>query len=142
MWCCRSRCLPPTMTGPRPPTAQWPPPCRSIPAPASECKRMPLSDLEPLSGDIVEETVVLSMADLSRMMSVDERHIVEWVEEGVISVLQIDVSEWRFSGAALRRARIALRLQRDLGVNLPGVALALDLLEELEQLRRQRRSER
>jgi chaperone modulatory protein CbpM len=103
---------------------------------------MPLPDLEPLSGDIVEETVVLSVADLSRMMSVDERHIVEWVEEGVISVLQIDVSEWRFSGAALRRARIALRLQRDLGVNLPGVALALDLLEELEQLRRERRSER
>jgi chaperone modulatory protein CbpM len=103
---------------------------------------MPLPDLEPLSGDIVEETVVLSVADLSRMMSVDERHIVEWVEEGVISVLQIDVSEWRFSGAALRRARIALRLQRDLGVNLAGVALALDLLEELEQLRRERRSER
>jgi len=103
---------------------------------------MPLPDLEPLSGDIVEETVVLSVEDLSRMMSVDERHIVEWVEEGVISVLQIDVSEWRFSGAALRRARIALRLQRDLGVNLAGVALALDLLEELEQLRRERRSER
>ncbi len=103
---------------------------------------MSLPDLEPLSGDIVEETVVLSVADLSRMMSVDERHIVEWVEEGVISVLQIDVSEWRFGGAALRRARIALRLQRDLGVNLPGVALALDLLEELEQLRRERRSER
>jgi chaperone modulatory protein CbpM len=103
---------------------------------------MPLPDAEPLSGDIVEETLVLSVAELSRIMSVDERHIVELVEEGVISVLQIDASNWRFSGAALRRARIALRLERDLGVNLPGVALALELLEELEQLRRERRTER
>jgi chaperone modulatory protein CbpM len=57
-------------------------------------------------------------------------------------VLEIDASEWRFSGAALRRARIALRLERDLGVNLPGVALALDLLEELQRLRRERETER
>ena len=77
--------------------------------------------------------------DLCRMFAVDERHIVELVEEGVLSVIEIDASEWRFSGAALRRARIALRLERDLGVNLPGVALALDLLEELEQLRRAHR---
>ncbi len=103
---------------------------------------MPLPDTEPLSGDIVEETVVLSVADLSRVISVDERRIVEWVEEGVISVVEIDATEWRFSGAALRRARIALRLERDLRVNLPGVALALDLLEELEQLRRERGGER
>ncbi|HLN50417.1 MAG TPA: chaperone modulator CbpM [Steroidobacteraceae bacterium] len=103
---------------------------------------MPLPDTEPLSGDIVEETVVLSVTDLSRVISVDERRIVEWVEEGVISVMEIDATEWRFSGAALRRARIALRLERDLRVNLPGVALALDLLEELEQLRRERGGER
>jgi len=37
------------------------------------------------------------------------------------------------------RARIALRLERDLGINVPGVALALELLEELEQLRRERK---
>jgi chaperone modulatory protein CbpM len=33
------------------------------------------------------------------------------------------------------RVRSALRLQRDLGVNLAGIALALDLMEELESLR-------
>jgi len=81
----------------------------------------------------------LSVADLSRMFRVEERHIVEWVEEGVLSVVEIDTTEWRFSGAALRRARIALRLERDLGINAPGVALVLELLEELEQLRRERR---
>jgi chaperone modulatory protein CbpM len=102
---------------------------------------MPVSKGEALSGEIVEESA-LSLAELSRMFAVDERHVVEWVEEGVLTVIEVDTSAWRFSGAALRRARIALRLERDLGVNLPGVALALDLLEELEQLRRLRQGER
>jgi hypothetical protein len=34
-----------------------------------------------------------------------------------------------------------LRLERDLGINVPGVALVLELLEELEELRRERRAE-
>jgi chaperone modulatory protein CbpM len=103
---------------------------------------MPLPNEQPLSGEIFEECAVLTVSDLCRIFAVDERHIVELVEEGVLSVMQIGTSEWRFSGTALRRARIALRLERDLGLNLPGVALALELLEELEQLRRGRKVER
>jgi chaperone modulatory protein CbpM len=76
------------------------------------------------------------------MFAVEERRVVEWVEEGVISVLEADAAQWRFSGAQLRRARIALRLERDLGINAAGVALVLELLEELQQLRRERRSGR
>jgi len=101
---------------------------------------MPLPDREALHCEIIEESAVLSVADVSRIFAVDERHIVELVEGGVLSVSEIHSSEWRFSGAALRRARIALRLERDLGINLPGVALALDLLEELQQLRRERKA--
>jgi len=95
---------------------------------------------EYLPGEIFEEGAALSVADLARMFAVGEQHIVELVEEGVITVLEIDTREWRFRGAEIRRARIALRLERDLGINLPGVALALELLEELEQLRRERGS--
>jgi chaperone modulatory protein CbpM len=102
---------------------------------------MPLPDRESLPGEIVEECAALSVSDLTRMFAVDERRIVEWVEEGVLTTIEIDTTEWRFSGAALRRVRIALRLERDLGINLPGVALVLDLLEELEQLRRLREVE-
>jgi chaperone modulatory protein CbpM len=92
---------------------------------------------EALSGEIFEEYTVLSVDDLSRLCAVDKTYIVELVEEGVLSVIEIEASEWRFPGAALRRARMALRLQRDLEINLPGVALALELLEELERLRRE-----
>ena len=94
---------------------------------------------ECLPGEIFEEGAVVSVADLARMFAVEERHIVALAEEGVITALEIETTEWRFSGADLRRARIALRLERDLGINLPGVALALELLEELQPLRRERR---
>ena len=43
---------------------------------------------------------------------------------------------------ALRRARLAVRLERDLELNLAGVALAVELLEELAQLRRELRAKR
>ncbi len=89
-----------------------------------------------LTGSIFEESGVLTVEDLSRMCAVEERHIVEFVEEGVLSVIEANTAEWRFTGAALRRARRALRLERDLEINLAGVALALELMDELEHLRR------
>ncbi len=91
----------------------------------------------PLSGEIFEEYAVLSVDELSRLCAVDRTYIVELVEEGVISVMAVESTEWRFTGSTLRRARTALRLQRDLEINLPGVALALELMEELDRLRSQ-----
>ena len=95
----------------------------------------------PLTGMVFDESAMLSIKDLSRMCAVDERHIVEYVEEGVLNVVEIS-REWRFSGSALRRARLALRLERDLELNLAGVALAVELIEELEQLRRELKARR
>ena len=90
-----------------------------------------------LAGAIFEETALLTVEDLSRMCAVDERHIVEFVEEGVLSVIETETPDWHFTGAALRRARLALRLERDFELNLAGVALALELMEELQTLRRE-----
>jgi chaperone modulatory protein CbpM len=98
---------------------------------------MPSPHDQTLSGAILEESADLTVKDLSRMCAVDERHIVEFVEEGVLNVVEVNTTEWHFSGAALRRARLALRLERDLELNLAGVALALQLMEELEHLRRE-----
>jgi chaperone modulatory protein CbpM len=94
-----------------------------------------------LEGTIFDDSVVLTLEDLSRMCAVPEQHIVEFVEEGVLEALEMH-AEWRFTGAALRRARIALRLERDLEVNLAGIALALDLMGQLEQLRRELKTRR
>jgi len=99
------------------------------------------SDEPVLTGTIVDQSATLSIKDLSRMCNVEERHIVEFVEEGVLNVVEVR-SEWHFTGDALRRARLAVRLERDLELNLAGVALALDLIEELQQLRRELEAKR
>jgi chaperone modulatory protein CbpM len=101
---------------------------------------MSTSNEPALSGAIFEESSVLTLEDLSRMCAVDERHLVEYVEEGVIHAVAVGGNEWQFSGATLRRTRMALRLERDLEINLAGVALALELLDELQRLRREQQA--
>ena len=91
--------------------------------------------LPQLSGIVLEELYELSLADLSRACSVQADCIVVLVEEGLIAPIGREPHRWRFSGVHMRRATVALRLQRDLGVNLAGAALALQLLEEVEALR-------
>ena len=103
---------------------------------------MPSPEDQALSGAIFEESAILTLEDLSRMCAVDERHIREFVEEGVLEAVTADAGEWHFRGAALRRMRLALRLERDLEINLAGVALALELMDQLQQLRRELQSRR
>jgi chaperone modulatory protein CbpM len=99
------------------------------------------TDDQALPGTLFDESALLTIQELSRMCAVDEHHIVEFVEEGVLNVVEYH-SEWHFTGAALRRARMAVRLERDLELNLAGVALALDLMDELQQLRRELQARR
>jgi chaperone modulatory protein CbpM len=56
------------------------------------------------------------------------------VEEGILEPAGHNPAQWRFSGTSLQKAHIAMRLQRDLEINLAGVALALDLMDEIESL--------
>ena len=84
---------------------------------------------------VVEEDVHLSLGELCRACRAPEEMIRVWVVEGVLSPLGEMPHEWRFAGASLRRALLAWRLTRDLEINAPGVALALDLLDEIAALR-------
>lgn len=93
-------------------------------------------ELEVLAGAIVECDAPLSLQDLCRLCAADAERIAALVEEGILPGVAGPARDWRFGGEALRRARIALRLQRDLEIDLAGVALALDLLDEIEELRR------
>ncbi len=87
-----------------------------------------------LSGILLDEQTELSLNDLSRACSSSAEWVIELVEEGVLQPISQKQVQWRFSATSLPRARTAMRLQRDLGVNLAGVALALDLLDEIETL--------
>jgi chaperone modulatory protein CbpM len=79
-----------------------------------------------------------------RICGVHAEFLVELVQEGVIVPAEqlpplaagADAEPWRFDGFAVVRVQRAVRLQQDLGVNLAGIALALELLDEIEALRR------
>jgi chaperone modulatory protein CbpM len=90
-----------------------------------------------LSGVVLEEEIELSLTDLCRACELTSERVFELVEEGVIEPLGGDPAQWRFHGVSVRRVRRAQRLERDLGVNVAGAALAIELLEELERLRAQ-----
>ena len=86
-----------------------------------------------ISGHVVEE-VELSLADLSTACQVDAEWLMLLVGEGILEPLERRKT-WHFAGHSVRRIRTVQRLQQDLGVNLAGAALALDLLVEVNQLR-------
>ena len=91
-------------------------------------------DAPALRGRIVEEELTLTTIELSRACNASPSHIELWVAEGVLQPSGGTPADWRFSGGSLARMRTATRLARDLKINSPGVALALDLLDEIEQL--------
>ena len=84
---------------------------------------------------IVEEQLYLSLEELCRACGTQVEQLAALVDEGVIAPEGAEPERWRFSGMQLRRARVAVRLQRDLGVNTAGAALALQLMDEIEVLR-------
>ncbi len=94
-------------------------------------------DLLPVHTGTVIEDDSLTLEQLCHACGVHTDWVISLVEESIIEPQGNEIHVWRFSGTSLVRVRSALRLQRDLGVNLAGIALALDLMEELENLRDQ-----
>lgn len=90
------------------------------------------------SAIIIDEQHTLTLTELSHACAVQSGYIIELVDEGLLTpetAHEHEPHRWRFTSTQMRRARMASRLQNDLGINLAGVALALQLLEEVEVLR-------
>jgi len=90
-----------------------------------------------IEGTIVEDEVYMSIVEISQATRAPEELIMSWVSEGVLSPAGSSPEDWRFSGDSLKRAKTAAHLTHDLELNTPGVALALDLLDEITRLRNQ-----
>jgi chaperone modulatory protein CbpM len=90
----------------------------------------------PASGDLVTKTPELTLADLCENCGLTEELIATYVSEGIIEPQGSDKMQWRFSRIALIKVHRAVRLERDLGLNAAGVALALDLMDQVDELKR------
>ncbi|MEP7101861.1 MAG: chaperone modulator CbpM [Burkholderiales bacterium] len=88
-----------------------------------------------LTATLLDDDAQLTLAELARACRAAEEQVQVWVVEGVLQPSGNSPPEWRFAGASLKRARLAVTLTRELEINAPGVALALDLMDEIEALK-------
>jgi chaperone modulatory protein CbpM len=79
----------------------------------------------------MDSRTTFTFNEFAQVCGVERSLIIEMVDEGVIEPI-VEQGDWCFHGESLVRAKQALRLVRDLGVNWPGAALALDLIAKLE----------
>ena len=86
-------------------------------------------------GVIIDVDSGLTLPQLCRVCAVPADYVIELVEEGLIQPSGEEMTQWNFPGLSIQRIRKARRLQVDLGINLAGVAVILQLLDEVDHLR-------
>lgn len=79
----------------------------------------------------------LGMQELCQTVAIPTSLLMEIVEHGIIYPAGRGPETWQFDQHALITCRRAARLQRELELEWSGIALALQLLDDLEQVRRE-----
>ena len=97
---------------------------------------MSTANIQIIESTIVENEIHMSISELCHATNTETELVVAWVYEGILNPHGNSPDDWRFSGDTLQRAKKALRLSRDLEINTPGVAMVLDLLDEISRLKK------
>lgn len=101
-----------------------------------------MAEYETLRGQLIGEDTLISVDELCRHCTVEVEEVITFVQEGIVDpaddvVRPERAGSWEFHISSVRRIRTAVHLQRDLGVNLAGAALALELLDRIAELETQ-----
>ncbi|MGV8916486.1 MAG: chaperone modulator CbpM [Pseudomonas sp.] len=83
--------------------------------------------------------VELDMKEFCQVTDMPAAFVIEIVEHGILEPQGQQPESWLFDAHALAVARKAAKLQRDLELEWQGVALALELLDEVDALRAENR---
>jgi len=79
----------------------------------------------------------LTLESLAGCTGVHPTRIAYFVEYGLLEPSARTGTQWLFDAACIARLRMIERLRRDLGANLAGIAVILDLLDRLASLQRE-----
>ena len=83
--------------------------------------------------------ITLSLTELGHAAEVDHPFIILLVENHLLFPDGHSPENWRFDAISLKRARRAASFHRDLEVDFAGIALALDLMDRIDDLEMQLR---
>ncbi|MBL4727864.1 MAG: chaperone modulatory protein CbpM [Gammaproteobacteria bacterium] len=81
----------------------------------------------------------LSLNELCEITVLSKNVVIEIVEHGIVEPQGGDPESWRFDTHMLITTRKAIRLYRDLEIDWAGIAFAISLLDELEELREEKK---
>jgi chaperone modulatory protein CbpM len=89
---------------------------------------------ELLEAQVLSDRDWIAIETLCRLCDLNLETMVELAELGIVSPRGYPPDEWQLPATALPRLRIVGRLIRDLGVNVSGAALAVELLDAQRHL--------
>ena len=87
-----------------------------------------------IETQVLAEGEWLSVTQVCRASQIDVAVVIELAELGLVCPRGSQPQDWQVSARELVRLRTAARLMRDLGVNVSGAALAVELLEARREL--------
>lgn len=85
--------------------------------------------------EIVSDEPLLSLQELCYLCSLEEGNVIEMVQIGILYPEGEHTQDWHFSLFQLQRVKKAQKLKKELKLNLQGIALSLELLDEIKALR-------
>ncbi len=91
-------------------------------------------DTETVTGELLDESAPIGLKQLCEICGIHADYVVEMVEAGIIQPQGDKPTMWLFSAVSVMRSSKALRLRRDLDINLSGLAVTLDLLDRVDAL--------
>ncbi len=92
-----------------------------------------------LEAHVLGEGDWIAASEICQLCRLDLEAVLELAELGIVSSRERAPGDWQVAATALPRLRVAGRLIRDLGVNVSGAALAVELIEAQRELEKRLR---
>ena len=91
-------------------------------------------EIQTFDTEIVDAQAIYTLEELCIVCHVEADWVAELIEFGVLDTHGQPRADWQFAGLSVVRVAKAKRLERDLSLNPPGIALVFDLLERIDAL--------
>ena len=88
-----------------------------------------------INTTVVDETTTFSIREVCTYCDISPDLLIQMVEHGLFDLDNEFDDNSQIDLKTLKRVEAAFRLHRDLEINISGVALVLELNEEIEKLR-------